>query len=242
MLQGKTEALPFQFFKTSRSTYISVHLPTTITFSDSVRNLGFYLDKDLSMKENKSISFARQLSLNFAVSALFDIIFQLTPLKLLLFHFYSFGLTICNSLLAGISLSKVSKLQRIQNCAARLVVRASSSIHVIPILKQLHWLLIKTRISYKIACLCFNPINSSTPAYFCDLLHLQSPSRSLRSSDDTCLLKIPLYKCKTKSDRAFNYSGPSVWNSLQLEIRNATTTDTFKSALKTHLFNLQDFD
>ena len=194
------------------------------------------------MKENKSISFARQLSLNFAVSALFDIIFQLTPLKLLLFHFYSFGLTICNSLLAGISLSKVSKLQRIQNCAARLVVRASSSIHVIPILKQLHWLPVKPRISYKITCLCFNAISYSTHAYLSDLLHLYSPSRSHRSSADTCLLNRPLYKCKTKGDRAFSYFGPSVRKSLPLHIRNATTLDTFKSAVKTHLFNLQDFD
>ena len=56
------------------------------------------------------------------------------------------------------------------------------------------------------------------------------------------VLKLPLYKCKRKGDCAFSYSGPSVWNSLPLHIRNATTTDTFKSALKTHLFNLQDFD
>ena len=105
-----------------------------------------------------------------------------------------------------------------------------------------YWLPIKTRISYKIACLCFNAINHSTPAYLSDLLQLYSPSRSLRSSADTCLLKLPLYKCKTRGDRAFSYAGPSVWNSLPLHIRNATTIDTFKSALKTHLVNFQDFD
>ena len=59
---------------------------------------------------------------------------------------------------------------------------------------------------------------------------------------DTCLLKIPLYKCKTNGDRAFSYFGPSVWNSLPLHIRDATTIDTFKSALKTYLFNLQESD
>ena len=59
---------------------------------------------------------------------------------------------------------------------------------------------------------------------------------------DTCLLKIPLYKCTTKSDCAFSFFGPSVWNSLPLHIRNTTTIDTFKSALKTHLFNLQESD
>ena len=63
----------------------------------------------------------------------------------------------------------------------------------------------KAQISYKTACLRFNAITSSTPAYLSDLLHRYSPSRSLRSSADTRLLKIPLYKCKTKGDRAFCY-------------------------------------
>ena len=132
--------------------------------------------------------------------------------------------------------------QRFQNCAARLVVRAPAHVHITPILRQLHWLSVRARISCKTACLCFNTITSSTPAYISDLLHLYSLSRSLRSSADTRLLKISLYKCKTKGDRAFSYFGPTVWNSLPLHIRNATTIDTFKSALKTYLFNLQESD
>ena len=124
----------------------------------------------------------------------------------------------------------------------RLVVRAPPHIHITPVLRHFHWFLVRARISYKTACLCFNAITSSTPAYFSDLLHLYSPSRPLRSSADTRPLKIPLYKCKTKKDRAFSYFGPSVWNSLPRHIRNATTIDTFKSALKTYLFNLQQSD
>ena len=73
-------------------------------------------------------------------------------------------------------------------------------------------------------------------------LHLYSPSQSLRSSADTCLLKIPLCRCKSKGDRAFSYFGPSAWNSLPLHIRNATTIDTFWPALKIYLFNLQEPD
>ena len=93
----------------------------------------------------------------------------------------------CSSLLAGLPLSLISKLQRVQNCAARLVVRASPNIHTTPTLAQLRWLPVQTRISYKIACLCFSSVNSSAPAV-----------RPLRSSADTRLLKCPLYKHKTK--------------------------------------------
>ena len=101
---------------------------------------------------------------------------------------------------------------------------------------------VRARIFYKTAWLCFNAITSSNPAYLSDLLHLYSPSQSLHSSANTRLLKIPLYKCKTKGDCAFFYFDPSVWNSLPLHIRNATTMNTFKSALKTYLFNLQESD
>ena len=36
--------------------------------------------------------------------------------------------------------------------------------------------------------------------------------------------------------------GPSVWNSLPLHIRNATTIDTFKSSLITYLYNFKESD
>ena len=97
-------------------------------------------------------------------------------------------------------------------------------------------------VSYKTACLCFNAITSSTPAYLSNPLHLYSPFRSLRSNADTHLLGIPRYKRKTNGDRAFSYFDPSVWNSLPLHIGNATTIDTFKSAPKNYFFNLQESD
>ena len=85
-------------------------------------------------------------------------------------------------------------------------------------------------------------INSSAPAYLSDILHLYPPAGPLRSSADTRLLKLPLFKHKTKGDRAFSQFGPSVWNSLPSHIRNAATITTFKSVLKTNFFSLYHSD
>ena len=72
------------------------------------------------------------------------------------------GIDYCNSLSAGLSLSLISKLQRIQNCAARLVVRASSSVHVTPILKQP----VKTRFLTKLPTTVSTPSTTLLPLIF----------------------------------------------------------------------------
>ena len=90
----------------------------------------------------------------------------------------------------GIPNSVIQPLQKIQNFAARLILLALRHHHSTPLLEKLHWLLISERVKYKVACMCFNAINSSGPAYLSELLHVYIPSRTLRSSSDTLLLKI----------------------------------------------------
>ena len=39
--------------------------------------------------------------------------------------------------------------------------------------------------------------------------------------------------------RAFAVAAPELWNGIPLKVRNASTVDSFKSMLKTHLFNAE---
>ena len=61
--------------------------------------------------------------------------------------------------------------------------------------------------------MCFSAINGSGPAYLSELLHVYTPSRTLRSSSDTRMLEIQQYKCKTHGFRTFSCFGPHIWNS-----------------------------
>ena len=79
--------------------------------------------------------------------------------------------------------------------------------------KKLHWLPISERIKYKVACMCSSAINGSGPAYLSELLHVYTPSRTLRSSSDTRMLEIQQYKRKTHGFRTFSCFGPYIWNS-----------------------------
>jgi len=59
----------------------------------------------------------------------------------------------CNSLYANSSVSTHERLQRVQNCAARLVADAPRRASSHPLLHQLHWLPVEARIKYKLCIL-----------------------------------------------------------------------------------------
>ena len=63
-----------------------------------------------------------------------------------------------------------------------------------------------------------------------------TPSRNLRSSNSDRLNE-PLARLAT-GERRFSHHAPRVWNSLPITVRSASTLDTFKARLKTHLFDI----
>ena len=69
---------------------------------------------------------------------------------------------------------------------------------------KLLWLPIGKRIKHKVDCMCFSATNGSGPAYLSELLHVYTPSRTLRSFSDTRMLKIQQHKCKTHGFRTFS--------------------------------------
>ena len=84
--------------------------------------------------------------------------------------------------------------------------------------------------------MCFSAINGSGPAYLSELLHVYTPSRALRFSSDTRMLKIPQDKRKTHGFRTFSCIGLHIWNLLPQDLRHCSTLSSFKANLKTFLF------
>ena len=127
--------------------------------------------------------------------------------------------------------SVIQPLQKIQNFAARLVLLAPRHHNSTSLLEKLHWLPISERIKYKVACMCSSAISASSPVYLSELLHVYTPSRTLRSSSDTRMLEIQQYK------RTFSCFGPHIWNSFPQNLRHCSTLSSFKAKLKTFLFS-----
>ena len=143
----------------------------------------------------------------------------------------------CNSLLYNCNDYLLDYLQRIQNSAARMVLRIPRKEHITPFLMSLHWLPARSRIEYKLASLCFKCENSSAPEYLKNLIQRKRRSGyNTRSSSDSTTLSDGPNGQKTLGDRSFSCSAPSVWNALPMATREFADINSFKTSLKTHLF------
>ena len=76
----------------------------------------------------------------------------------------------CNAMLYGAPAATLDVLQRAQNNLARVVCQQGSRTDARPLLRSLHWLPVKHRVSYKMAAMTFKTMSSSTPAYLNDLM------------------------------------------------------------------------
>ena len=144
------------------------------------------------------------------------------------------------SLLSGLPASSLRNLQLVQNFAARLVLNRSKFCHITPLLYELHWLPIDSRIKFKVLLFIYKSLNGLAPPYLSDLLTLYEPSRTLRSSDNFDLA-IPRYNKNHFGGCAFSVYGPKVWKDLPYHLKTAPSVSIFIKHLKTYLFS-QHFD
>ena len=205
-----------------------------VKFSESAKNLGFHLDNKIAMNVHiTNISKAIYLEIRKLkhISKFVDE----SSLKTLASSYILSRFDYCNALFKGMPKYQFEKLQKLQNFAAKVILRKSMYDHVTPCLIELHWLPINFRVDYKIALLAFKCLNGLAPKYLSDLIEVYVPPRALRSSS-SIFFKSKVTKFKTLGDKSFSSSAPTVWNTLPVSLRNETSIEIFKKNLKTYFF------
>ena len=203
---------------TSKRTKHLHSLPTSITignaqipFKLSVKNLAFTLDCHLTMNAHVS-NIARTCYFELRRLASIQRFMTNTATATLVCAFVLSRIDYCNSLLFGSTHDVTPHLQRIQNYTARVILHLPRSSSITIHLKSLHWLPVKVRSTYKIACLCYHCHSSTAPSYVADMLHRKpSHTRITRSSSYTMpLLNGPAPSKATLSDLSFSFASSSV--------------------------------
>jgi len=111
--------------------------------------------------------------------------------KSLINAFISNRLDYCNSLLYGIADTQPQRLQSVQNAAARLVTGTRRSEHITPVLKSLHWLPVRQRITFKVATIVHKCLNGRAPVYLSSDLQYTGQRRTGMRYASAALLEVP---------------------------------------------------
>ena len=141
----------------------------------------------------------------------------------------------CNSLLVSTSQQNIDKIQRVQNSAARIIMKQNKYCHITPLLFKLHWLPISERITFKLLVIVYKCLNNLAPSYLSCLIERYIPARSLRSADKLYLNQ-PSSWLATAGDKAFAVAAPRLWNVLPMKVKSSQSLGVFKSNLKSFLF------
>ena len=210
---------------------------TEIAPRSPVKNLGVWLDSNLSLNEHITKTCSAAFYWLYNIRRIRKYISKEST-ETLIHAFISSRIDYCNSLLFGLPEYQLHKLQRIQNAAARLIFQESKFCHITPLLQSLHWLPVKYRIDFKILLMTFKAIHRLAPPYISELISIKSESRySLRINDNGILLNRNSFKSlATLGDRSFKVAAPKMWNNLPCFIRDILDISRFKGALKTFLF------
>ena len=154
-----------------------------ISFKSHIKSFGVYIDATLSMaKHIDRIKCLSYLEIR-RISSVRHLLTRKVTVQLMC-SFVLSRLDYCNSLLIDITSDQMYRLQKIQNHAAKVLLRKSKHEHVTPLLKKLHWLPVRERILFKMATFAFRFFDGTLPPYLSSCLSVYTPSRTLRSSSD----------------------------------------------------------
>ena len=208
----------------------------SITPVTSVRNLGFHMDERLDcashIKKTAASCFA-----NLRMIAKTRKIMSETTCKIMINSLVTSKLDYCNAGLAGTTSTLLRKMQAVQNMSCRIVKNLRKYDHISQPLMDLHWLKVPERIEFKLGILVHSCVHGSAPMYLKELLSSGNTHAimALRSRSSYKLHVLPCTNSQTRRS-AFQYVGPSVWNSFPASLRSIVDTDIFKKHLKSYLF------
>ena len=131
-----------------------------------------------------------------------------------------------------------SHLQRIQDYAARVILRLPRSSSITTHLKSLHWLPVKVRSTYKNACLCYHchSVLHHHMSLSCCIKSHRTPA-TLAPAHTPCLFSIDVNTVRQHLVIVHFFASSSVWNSIPNDVTCALSLSSFKSGLKTYLFH-----
>lgn len=129
----------------------------------------------------------------------------------------------------------MSKLQSLQNAAARLLLNIPKSHSTSAGIRSLHWLPIQQRVEFKALCLVHKALHGGGAVDIQKLFLWYSPMRNLRSTN-TGLVQISKIRRARWGGSSLSYCAATLWNKMPIAMRLQPNKQHFRKSLKSWLF------
>jgi hypothetical protein len=198
-----------------------------VPVSGGVRDLGVYLDQQLSMEEHitrtcrSSYGFLRSIG---RIRKSLDG----TTCNLLVQSLVMSRINFCVSTMVGVNKKQVKRVNKVVKASLKMVnsCRSRTGGIDLSVFGDKDWMKLEQRVHFRLAMITFIALKTGSPFYLYDSLRLVSHSRGLRSVGERQLESI-----RTRLEigkRSFIAAAPAIWNSLPSEARKSTNIAEFK--------------
>ena len=206
-----------------------------VTPSNSARDLGIEMDATLNLDEhitNTVSSCSASLCQINRIKHIFDSKSLENVIHALVFS----RLFSRSPVWSSTTKKNVSKLQSVQNFAARVVTGSRKFEHITPVLRDLNWLRVGSMLKYTVGILTFKCVNGLAPRYLCSRFFTRATVHD-RNTRNKNKLDIPGYK-SAAGQRSFLCRSVTMWNSFPTAITDCNNLAMFRRKLKDYLFRL----
>jgi hypothetical protein len=196
----------------SQLTYLGVLIDENLTFNDHITNV--------AKKVSRSIGIMKYC--------------KFLPKRVLIHMYNAFVLPhidYCCTVFYPLSQTNVTRLQRLQNRALRLLLKAPPRTHIEDMLSELNFMSIKQRQLFNLLVFTWKIVNNHLPSYLCDFNFVANVHQHFTRSSQANTVFIP--RC---SKRSLQFNAFTQWNILPAELRNAQSLPVFKRECSRYVF------
>ena len=214
---------------------IKIHMNEfQILHTNHTKFLGVHIDESMSWKYHIGEVCAK-------ISQVVGILYRLRnilPPKILLTIYNTLFLphiSYCTMIWASCPKCYLDRAIKLQKRAVRLITKSSHYSHSAPLFHKLNLLNLHDIMLLQIGIFMYKCKNRLLPPYIADMfpLNLSFHSYLTRSANDFHFPKIRTSQAKS----TICFSGPKLWSSLPIEIKNSVSLHSFKRKLKKYLID-----
>ena len=144
----------------------------------------------------------------------------------------------CNVVWGNCSKNLSSKLQKLQNRAARVLTFSNYDCSTSELFQNLKWSKLVHQRTVSKAMMMHSIVNNTAPEYLTSRFFRRCDLTSYNLRENEYKLAVPQPRTRFYK-RSLSYRGSVLWNSLPLEVRQLTSPSIFKEKKKEINFDLQ---